>query len=173
MVRGWPLNDFRFALQVLDPEMLPIDLSETDNRSTNNTIIMGVELDPEFLRPVAYHINGISPRNLLSGYQTERRNRFEADQIIHRFSPEFQIQTRGFPLTCSAMLRLNMLDGYEDAELVASMYAASKVGAAILPPEGGELGIENTTVNPDTKDCLLYTSPSPRDRQKSRMPSSA
>ena len=25
----------------------------------------------------------------------------------------------------------------------------------------------------DTNDCLLYTSPSPRDRQKSRMPSSA
>ena len=25
----------------------------------------------------------------------------------------------------------------------------------------------------DNKDCLLYTSPSPRDRQKSRMPSSA
>ena len=24
-----------------------------------------------------------------------------------------------------------------------------------------------------TKDCLLYTSPSPRDREKSRMPSSA
>ena len=26
---------------------------------------------------------------------------------------------------------------------------------------------------PDYKSCLLYTSPSPRDRQKSRMPSSA
>ena len=26
---------------------------------------------------------------------------------------------------------------------------------------------------PDGGDCLLYTSPSPRDRQKSRMPSSA
>ena len=26
---------------------------------------------------------------------------------------------------------------------------------------------------PNTKHCLLYTSPSPRDRQKSRMPSSA
>ena len=26
---------------------------------------------------------------------------------------------------------------------------------------------------PGTYDCLLYTSPSPRDRQKSRMPSSA
>ena len=28
-------------------------------------------------------------------------------------------------------------------------------------------------VNTNTQDCLLYTSPSPRDRQKSRMPSSA
>ena len=27
--------------------------------------------------------------------------------------------------------------------------------------------------NPDINVCLLYTSPSPRDRQKSRMPSSA
>ena len=27
--------------------------------------------------------------------------------------------------------------------------------------------------NPKHKPCLLYTSPSPRDRQKSRMPSSA
>ena len=30
-----------------------------------------------------------------------------------------------------------------------------------------------TKVNINPKDCLLYTSPSPRDRQKSRMPSSA
>ena len=32
-----------------------------------------------------------------------------------------------------------------------------------------ETGLTLTTF----KDCLLYTSPSPRDRQKSRMPSSA
>ena len=31
----------------------------------------------------------------------------------------------------------------------------------------------NDVRNPKLKDCLLYTSPSPRDRQKSRMPSSA
>ena len=41
-------------------------------------------------------------------------------------------------------------------------------------------GTEATTENNEadctisvSKDCLLYTSPSPRDRQKSRMPSSA
>ena len=27
--------------------------------------------------------------------------------------------------------------------------------------------------NPSSKDCLLYTSPSPRDKRQSRMPSSA
>ena len=31
----------------------------------------------------------------------------------------------------------------------------------------------NGDVNWQDGDCLLYTSPSPRDRQKSRMPSSA
>ena len=31
----------------------------------------------------------------------------------------------------------------------------------------------NSTVTNATNGCLLYTSPSPRDRQKSRMPSSA
>ena len=44
----------------------------------------------------------------------------------------------------------------------------------------GVLQSLNVTVNDDypweialEKNCLLYTSPSPRDRQKSRMPSSA
>ena len=33
--------------------------------------------------------------------------------------------------------------------------------------------IVQENADPDVKTCLLYTSPSPRDRQKSRMPSSA
>ena len=33
--------------------------------------------------------------------------------------------------------------------------------------------LENLLRNHDGDTCLLYTSPSPRDRQKSRMPSSA
>ena len=35
------------------------------------------------------------------------------------------------------------------------------------------LSYKNTQVIAIDRDCLLYTSPSPRDRQKSRMPSSA
>ena len=52
----------------------------------------------------------------------------------------------------------------------------------VLKYENGyekELSKKNTIVNKGfghlrmTKDCLLYTSPSPRDRTRSRMPSSA
>src|SRR5674476_701574 len=43
-----------------------------------------------------------------------------------------------------------------------TMYG-EKIVIRILDPSTAKLGI----------DCLLYTSPSPRDRQKSRMPSSA
>ena len=43
----------------------------------------------------------------------------------------------------------------------AEVFAAAKV-----------LGMD-TVIDPYTEPCLLYTSPSPRDRQKSRMPSSA
>ena len=41
--------------------------------------------------------------------------------------------------------------------------------------DGGiyRIGMPRTDLNVTVKGCLLYTSPSPRDRQKSRMPSSA
>ena len=40
-------------------------------------------------------------------------------------------------------------------------------------PSTGEWRYNTTTNLVEFWDCLLYTSPSPRDRQKSRMPSSA
>ena len=43
----------------------------------------------------------------------------------------------------------------------------------LIIPRGGEGLINFVTENSTVPVCLLYTSPSPRDRQKSRMPSSA
>ena len=54
--------------------------------------------------------------------------------------------------------------GYRD-----SLLYAVGIGAGAEDPVGIEL--EFTTNN--SKGCLLYTSPSPRDRTRSRMPSSA
>ena len=48
---------------------------------------------------------------------------------------------------------------------------------SIIKPKKMGLLVENPVYKPFRYpwcyDCLLYTSPSPRDRQKSRMPSSA
>ena len=46
------------------------------------------------------------------------------------------------------------------------MLAMSLMGGALIVISAGDHQSNN-------KSCLLYTSPSPRDREKSRMPSSA
>ena len=57
------------------------------------------------------------------------------------------------------------------------MQSLNELQAALLTPHAPtEKWPQQTCSSGDIridKDCLLYTSPSPRDRQKSRMPSSA
>ena len=49
-----------------------------------------------------------------------------------------------------------------------------RMGGKYKGATGGEVTLNPKKSNPNTPNtCLLYTSPSPRDRQKSRMPSSA
>ena len=50
---------------------------------------------------------------------------------------------------------------------------AKRTGAQVKGPIPLPTRIERYTVLRSPHICLLYTSPSPRDRQKSRMPSSA
>ena len=64
---------------------------------------------------------------------------------------------------------------------VALLTSASQAQQAYPSPEDAaaalaaavKTGTRSTILKVLGKDCLLYTSPSPRDRQKSRMPSSA
>ena len=55
-----------------------------------------------------------------------------------------------------------------DAKLLAGRFAGHPVQAV-----GGPFDYDQWVVHHRFDACLLYTSPSPRDRQKSRMPSSA
>ena len=47
------------------------------------------------------------------------------------------------------------------------------LNANIIDPQNSIDEIGGMIVNEEGKVCLLYTSPSPRDRTRSRMPSSA
>ena len=72
--------------------------------------------------------------------------------------------------------KMNVKDGY-------ALKAAIESGLNLVIISGGTnegvrerlkiLGIKHIYLGAYNKFCLLYTSPSPRDRQKSRMPSSA
>ena len=62
---------------------------------------------------------------------------------------------------------LKILDGLDEVK------ATAREGAVVLTAEF-EVGDNIKQALADVREaCLLYTSPSPRDRQKSRMPSSA
>ena len=64
----------------------------------------------------------------------------------------------------------------EACAVVESVKAASDIYSPIagtVVEVNTALEEEPSNLNEDPYGCLLYTSPSPRDRQKSRMPSSA
>jgi len=132
-VRGFD-NLFGFALQLIEAD----HLDETLNASlpNGNIIRMGVELNP-WDRPVAYHLLRRHPGDMLfvqprGGSSHER---VLAEEITHLYLPEFVRQTRAIPWLHAGMSRLKKMDSYEEAELVASLIAASKMGFYETDPE--------------------------------------
>ena len=65
-------------------------------------------------------------------------------------------------------LRGERFDAHDFCEQAVQAGASALLVERELP-----LAIPQLVVTDSLKGCLLYTSPSPRDRQKSRMPSSA
>ena len=63
--------------------------------------------------------------------------------------------------------RVPLLTPAEEIEL------GNQVQKMMVLTEDGQLNEKTKEFTPQDKSCLLYTSPSPRDRTRSRMPSSA
>ena len=57
--------------------------------------------------------------------------------------------------------------------LSAAALAHTQIGDDLIGELENDLFGSSVALSADGNSCLLYTSPSPRDRQKSRMPSSA
>ena len=69
--------------------------------------------------------------------------------------------------TCTRRDIFLQIEPLNDYSPLAPLLCARRYGRDCMFNEGHELG------RIPSEDCLLYTSPSPRDRQKPRMPSSA
>ena len=137
-----PFGDSRvpFALQVLEADYLIDD--DVPQAKDGNTVRMGIEVDG-YLRPQAYHFYANHPGDTYAGNPRSngRRIRVPADEVIHLFLPERPGQTRGVTWFASALMRLHMLQGYEEAEVVRARASSALMGF-ITSPEGELVGDE-------------------------------
>lgn len=124
-------NPYGFSMQFLDSQDCDIN-QNTDKYTARNRIVMGIELDDDD-RPVAYYFKN-------QDVMGPEYSRFSADDIIHAFVTEFPGQVRGFPRGSSAILDINMSDGYKEAELVAARSGAGHMGFWKRTGPGGGAG---------------------------------
>jgi lambda family phage portal protein len=123
LIEGREAGPFGFALQFIDAERIEITL-DREAGPVQNAIRMGVEIDT-WSRPVAYWF---SSREGEYYYLGKRYDRIDAREIIHAYLPFRSGAWRGLPWTAASLVRLNMLDGFEDASLVNARVGASKMG---------------------------------------------
>lgn len=120
-------NTYGFQLQFIDPDLVDIDKNDKAPGS-GNEIRMGVEIN-SVGKPLAYWVLEQHPSDYqYTGAAPSRHRRIPAEDMLHCFVMDRAGQTRGVPWMSTAMTRLKMLGGYEEAELVAARVSASKMG---------------------------------------------
>jgi len=157
-----PFGDSKipFALQVLESDYLVDD--EIPQPAEGNIVRMGIEVN-SYLRPQAYHFYANHPGDTYAGNTRTngKKIRIPAEEIIHLFLPERPGQTRGVTWFASALMRMHMLQGYEEAEVVRARASSALMGF-ISSPEGELIGDEvydNERVSEFTPGVFKYLQP--------------
>lgn len=122
-IRG--INRWGFVVQPIEADQIDDSLTTL---SGQNEIRMGVELEAGTRRVVAYHLLRTHPGDNSIARGANRHERVPAEEMVHLFTRDRIDQSRGVPRLEASMARLQMLGGYEEAELVASRAASSKFG---------------------------------------------
>jgi lambda family phage portal protein len=131
---GSDAGKFGISFRFVDPELLDVNHKDVHR---GNKVRMGIETDKR-ARIVAYHLHSTDTTH--SHYYaigTRGFMRIPAEFVIHLFRTEYVDQLRGFPVTAAAMIRLRMLNGYEEAELVGARGGATTMGFLIRGESGG------------------------------------
>jgi lambda family phage portal protein len=129
LVRRVMGSSFKYGikLEVLEPDLLNEKLNM--KLENGNVLRMGVEIDA-YRKPIAYYITKVRPELevYLTSIYSYDWDRILADEIYHGFDKQRAFQTRGVPVFAPVMLRLKMLEGYEEAALVNARASACKMG---------------------------------------------
>lgn len=122
--RGAGAGSFGYQLQMLDVDRLDT-MYNVWPAEGRNAVIMGVEVD-QWRRPVAYHL--WNRHFSESPGVTRYRERVPASEIFHGYMSVEDEQTRGIPWMHAVMRRVNDLNGYREAAVIAARIGASKMG---------------------------------------------
>lgn len=131
------LSEIPLTLELIEAERIA-DEVQPGPAAPKNQVRMGVEVD-EFHRPVAYWIKPQHPSEFRLGqaFAEQRYERVPADQIIHIKVTERWPQTRGVPWMHTVIRKLQDIDGYSEAEIVAARGAASYMASLETPDDPG------------------------------------
>lgn len=145
MVRNWQDNDFRFALQVIESDAL--DTSYNTTLPNGNLVVMGVEMNA-WRQRAAYHILTRHPGDYFtpSNAKIGHRERIPAEDVIHLRFIRRAGQTIGVTWFAPVMDLMEMLRGYEEAEVTSARAESCKGGFYVnkMAPEGGFPGTIQT-----------------------------
>lgn len=126
--RAFGESEVPFALELVESERLADELqypTPPGPIAPGAMIRMGIESD-RYGRPLAYWIRQRHPGDLrFAAGETDMVERVPADQIIHLRLVDRWPQTRGEPWLHAVARKLNDMDGYSEAEIVAARGAAS------------------------------------------------
>jgi lambda family phage portal protein len=148
-----------YAIQIIEADHL--DENYNVQLRNGNRIVMGVEING-FGKPVAYHLFTRHPGENAYLWGGKHYERVPANQINHCFLCERPGQNRGVPWMHTAIRRLNMLGGYEEAELVAARIGASKMGFYTSPDGAAHATVDSmadTGTEYDDRDLIEEAEP--------------
>jgi lambda family phage portal protein len=123
-------------LRVMESEQLPTYYSGFADVSQQNILRMGIEMNADTKKRVAYHFYSEHPfETVMFPYPQQKFIRIPARDIIHHFRPLRPGQIRGIPWLAPVLTQLFELDQIQDAELARQKTQALfagfiKVGSA-------------------------------------------
>lgn len=127
-------NNHRFAIQYFEIDALDIWYNQI--LTDKSRVTTGVEVD-QWGKPVAYHLIDYAQADLMANNTVGKRTRVPADQIIHVWLPQRFTEVRGMSWFSPVMVKLRMLDKFEEAIAIAQRVSASKMGFYVRK-EGSE-----------------------------------
>ena len=130
IVVGKDAGPWGFGLQLIDPRRL--DFHKNDILDNGNYIRFGIEFN-KYGKPVNYYIKKYDDDWRNFAYTNEPYDIIPADEIIHGFIPEYVDQKRGIPWSATALMRMYMLNGFEEAAVEHARAGACQMGFITSP----------------------------------------